>query len=135
MNIVSDGYAFETESGSCLKVMKNQTDFATADQLCANENGRLATLSTPAINQFATALLKASGAQYAWFGLRDVGREGNPTHSDGTSVSDRGFFRPAPQHWRNATNKNCWALQDDGQWAEVSCKGKLLYSICEVPPF
>ena len=53
----------------------------------------------------------------------------------GSKVSERGFFRPSPQHWRNATNKNCWALQDDGQWAEVSCKGRLLYSICEVPPF
>ncbi|KAJ9589870.1 hypothetical protein L9F63_017025 [Diploptera punctata] len=133
--IVSEGYTFETESGSCLKVITNQTDFATADQLCANDNGRLATLNTPALNQLATALLRASGAQYAWFGLRDVGKEGNPTHSDGSAVSDRGWFRPAPQQWRNDSNKNCWAIQDDGQWAEFSCKGRLLYSICEVPPF
>lgn len=133
--VLSEGFYFEAQSGSCLRVERNQTDFATADQLCAQLNGRLASLNTPVLNQFAAGLLRAAGAQYAWFGLRDMHGEGDPTHSDGSRVSERGFFLPAPQHWRNATNKNCWALQDDGHWAEVSCKGRQLYSICEVPPF
>jgi hypothetical protein len=53
----------------------------------------------------------------------------------GSRVSERGFFRPAPQHWRNATDKNCWAVNGSHQWAELSCKGRSLFSICEVPPF
>ncbi|XP_069686346.1 uncharacterized protein [Periplaneta americana] len=133
--ILSEGFLFEQQSESCLRLVRNQTDFATADMQCAELNGRLATLNTPALNQFAAGLLRAAGVQYAWFGLRDVDGEGNPTHSDGSKASDRGFFLPAPQHWRNDTNRNCWALQDDGKWAEVSCKGRHLFSICEVPPF
>jgi hypothetical protein len=80
---VSDGFTFEAESGTCLKVIRKQTDFAKADELCAGQNGRLATLNTPALNQAAAELLRAAGAQYAWFGLRDVNMEGDPTHSDG----------------------------------------------------
>jgi hypothetical protein len=53
----------------------------------------------------------------------------------GSPVSARGFFLPAAQQWRNATERNCWALRDDGRWAEGSCKGRSLFSICEVPPF
>nr|CAD7258348.1 unnamed protein product [Timema shepardi] len=41
-------------------------------------------------------------------------------------------FRPAVQHWRKDRTKNCWALQDDGHWAELSCKNRTLYTISDL---
>ncbi|XP_047116339.1 uncharacterized protein LOC124796270 [Schistocerca piceifrons] len=135
-HVRGDGFSHEPNSGSCMKVVSQQADYAGADRLCELQGGRLAALTSPALNEYAASLLRQAGAQYAWIGLRDVyGREGDPTHSDGTSVSERRFFKPAPQHWRNATDKNCWALRDDGHWAELSCKTRRLYGVCEVPLF
>lgn len=79
-----DGFMLEPSSGSCLKVLEQQADYAAMDQLCSDQGGRLATIASPQLNAFATQMLQSAGAQYAWIGLRDVdGVEGNPVHSDG----------------------------------------------------
>ncbi|BES98173.1 Hypothetical protein NTJ_10988 [Nesidiocoris tenuis] len=130
--ITEDGYTYHPESDSCLKLMDKVTDFAEADAVCKGQNGRLVSITDPGINEEAAALLKRSGAQFAWIGLIDYRQEGNPLHSDGRRVSETRYFPTEEQSARNDPRRNCWALSDNGVWHEHSCKNRTQFSICQV---
>ncbi|XP_014261842.1 secretory phospholipase A2 receptor-like isoform X1 [Cimex lectularius] len=130
--VPENGYVYHAESDSCLKLMNKVTDFAEADQNCRNQNGRLVSLTDPGINKEAAELLRKANAQYAWIGLMDNRKEGDPEHSDGRRVSETNYFPTRPQQARNDPKRNCWSLSDDGRWAEHSCRNRTQFSICQI---
>lgn len=83
ISVISEGYIYNTDSDSCIKLVTDRMDFSNADKNCLMDNARLVTLNSLGINNYATSLLRASKEQYAWIGLRDYKVEGNPMHSDG----------------------------------------------------
>lgn len=134
--IIKDaGYRYHPESDSCLKLIDELADYAGADSLCENQNGRLVSLSDNGINEMATELLRASGAQYAWVGVTDSRFEGNPLLTDGRRVSETGWFPVEKQSFRMDPTRNCWSLSDSGSWVEHSCKTRAQFSICQITPF
>lgn len=66
LQVMSTGYHYEAQSDSCIAVKNNKITYEDVDNICAEDRGYAAVLSTSNLLNMADHILKQSGENEAW---------------------------------------------------------------------
>ena len=103
------------------------TTWIQANDVCRNQGGYLATISTTSENTAVRNLVSSSFGY--WIGLDDRYIEGTYVWTDGSTFSYSNWGLGYPT---GSTTNDCIEVANStGQWADVPCSNTLTYFVCQ----
>ena len=95
-----------------------------AEEFCQEEGGHLASVNTPAIQDYVVDELKSRGLNSAWFGGNDIEEEGVWKWTDGTPWE---FTNWGPHSPNNANGQDCFQYDMGYEWDDAGCSLNKLF--------
>ncbi|XP_049608624.1 galactose-specific lectin nattectin [Syngnathus scovelli] len=106
----------------CFIYRDNALNFTTAEGMCNNAGGTLATISNSVENALAFQLVRDANngsVVDTWIGLHDGITEGKFVRTDGSKSKFFDFRANQPDNF--AGNEDCVEIDNEGQWNDETC--------------
>ncbi|XP_071940909.1 macrophage mannose receptor 1-like [Antedon mediterranea] len=118
---------FRKYGDSCYMMDTTKRDFASARQLCENQNSELASIPDGYEQVFVESLVYGNNNEPVWIGMIDMKVEGEYMWLDGWPIWYTNWAENEPS---KGPGEGCVRVNDDGTWEDATCTS-LHYPLCK----
>ena len=105
----------------CYFYSTDKESWNDAEEYCQEEGGHLASVNTPAIQEYVLDELTRRSMNSAWFGGNDIEEEGVWMWTDSTPWEFTSWGPGQPSNANGGGNQDCLQYDMEWKWDDVEC--------------